>query len=73
VYPAASAVGRTHNLMGQQMKTTHRDPVAVEPFGLTSQQAAARLAEGGCNVLPQRHRIGWARRVLLQVRDPTLR
>ena len=52
------------------METTHRDLVVGEPLGLTSEQAAARSASGGGNVLPQRRRIGLGRRVLLQVRDP---
>ncbi len=38
--------------------------------GLTSAQAAKRLALAGGNVLPQRHRAGLWQRVLLQVRDP---
>ena len=38
--------------------------------GLSSSQAAARLAADGANVLPARHRVKLWQRVLLQLRDP---
>ncbi len=50
------------------MTTAHL--VDAGPAGLTSVQAAARLASAGGNVLPQRRRVGLSRRVLLQARDP---
>ena len=52
------------------MVTDQRDMTVVDVRGLTSAQAAARLAGDGGNVLPQRHRTEWWRRVLLQLRDP---
>jgi len=51
--------------------TTNQYGVTVAAAeGLSSSQAAARLAADGANVLPARHRVGLWRRVLLQLRDP---
>jgi P-type Ca2+ transporter type 2C len=55
--------------------TVAADPVPVPVAavaGLTSAAAARRLASHGANVLPDHHRIGLGRRVLLQVRDPLI-
>jgi Ca2+-transporting ATPase len=45
-------------------------PVAVPPGGLTSAEAAARLARDGGNVLPAPRPVRLWRRVAAQVRDP---
>jgi P-type Ca2+ transporter type 2C len=51
--------------------TTDRRGVGLAAAeGLSSSQAAARLAADGANVLPARHRVELWRRVLLQLRDP---
>ena len=52
------------------MTTAQQDLTDTALGGLTAAQAAARLASDGGNVLPERHRAGLWRRVLLQVRDP---
>jgi Ca2+-transporting ATPase len=44
----------------------------VASLGLTSAEAAARLARDGANVLPERHRVALWQRVLLQLRDPLM-
>jgi magnesium-transporting ATPase (P-type) len=38
--------------------------------GLSTREAAERLASGGANVLPARHRVRLWRRIAMQVRDP---
>jgi Ca2+-transporting ATPase len=49
-----------------------RQGVVVAAEGLSSAQAAARLASDGANVLPARRRVQLWRRVLLQLRDPLI-
>jgi len=48
------------------------NPNVVLTDGLSQAEAARRLAVDGANVLPERHRVGLARRVLLQLRDPLI-
>ena len=52
--------------------TAPQASAATAVAGLSSAEAARRLAADGANVLPERHRIGLARRVLLQLRDPLI-
>jgi P-type Ca2+ transporter type 2C len=49
-----------------------QSPNAVVTDGLSEAEAARRLAVDGANVLPERHRVGLVRRVLLQLRDPLI-
>ncbi|HUY49376.1 MAG TPA: cation-transporting P-type ATPase [Streptosporangiaceae bacterium] len=53
---------------GEAVAGPHADRVLVR--GLSSAEAAARLAAGGRNVLPAPRRVGLWRRVAAQVRDP---
>ncbi len=53
------------------MSVNQPDPAAA-PAGLSTAEAARRLAADGRNVLPERHRVGLVRRVLLQLRDPLI-
>ncbi len=52
------------------MTTDRHSVVVAAAEGLSSSQAAARLAADGANVLPARYRVELWRRVLLQLRDP---
>ena len=54
------------------MAADQRDVAMAPPRGLTSAQAAARLASDGRNVLPDRRRTGLWRRALMQLRDPLI-
>jgi P-type Ca2+ transporter type 2C len=47
-------------------------PALTERSGLTSAEAAARLARDGPNVLPPPQRTSLARRVVMQLRDPLI-
>ena len=53
------------------MSVKQPGPVAAIS-GLSSAEAGRRLAADGGNVLPERHRTGLFRRVLLQLRDPLI-
>ena len=48
----------------------HPDVDAIA--GLSAAEAARRLGVDGANALPDRHRVGLVRRVLLQLRDPLI-
>ena len=52
--------------------TVNKAALAASPVGLSTAEAARRLAADGRNVLPEQHRTGLARRVLLQLRDPLI-
>ena len=52
--------------------TAQRASAGPTAAGLSSAEAARRPAADGANVLPERHRTGLARRVLLQLRDPLI-